>query len=30
VITGVTNIGLRRGSMRWKAETKSYNFHAEV
>ncbi|GAU15609.1 hypothetical protein TSUD_108680 [Trifolium subterraneum] len=30
VITGVTNIGLRRGKMRWKAEIKSYNFHVEA
>ncbi|GAU35492.1 hypothetical protein TSUD_384470 [Trifolium subterraneum] len=27
VITGATNIRLRRGKMRWKAEIKRYNFH---
>ncbi|KAK2385893.1 methionine aminopeptidase 2B [Trifolium repens] len=26
-ITRATSIGLRRASMRWKAKTKSYNFH---
>ncbi|CAJ2645122.1 unnamed protein product [Trifolium pratense] len=30
VITGVTNIGLRRGKMRWKAEIKSYDFYVEA
>ncbi|GAU51156.1 hypothetical protein TSUD_411950 [Trifolium subterraneum] len=29
-ITWATNIGLRRGKMRWKAKRKSYNFHVEA
>ncbi|PNX75455.1 hypothetical protein L195_g031391 [Trifolium pratense] len=30
VITGAMNIGLRREKMRWKDETKRYNFHGEA